>query len=276
MTYYADLDVAVIDALPPGRKPVATRLVSDRRRAEAVGRVGDACDQGATGLLALPADRRVGIRRQRGRGRASAPQTVASAMLPSCRTRSTPTPLAEQLAPRSIGLVHLLARAGREAKRSWMPSVAGEIQVLVATTVIEVGVDVANASLMVIEHAERFGLAQLHQFAGESVSVQPKVLAVSCSYRELLSATGQGTTQGNVRNHDGAEIARRDLMLRGPGEFLGARQSGVPMLRYADLERDVDLVERACDLAAELSSIHLAAPISCCNAGSAVRRISCA
>jgi ATP-dependent DNA helicase RecG len=129
--------------------------------------------------------------------------------------------------------------------------VRGEVDVLVATTVIEVGVDVANASMMVIEHAERFGLAQLHQLrgrvgrgAGESVCV--------LLFEEPMSETAKARLKVVYENHDGFEIARRDLVIRGPGEFLGARQSGAPLLRFADLERDVRLIEAARDAADEL------------------------
>ncbi|MCP5266017.1 MAG: ATP-dependent DNA helicase RecG [Burkholderiaceae bacterium] len=250
MTYYADLDVAVIDALPPGRKPVATRLVSDRRRAEVVGRVGDACDQGRQVYWVCPLIEESESAASGGEA-APARQTVAERDAAELQNAiDTHATLSEQLAPRSIGLVH--GRLAPAEKQAVMDAfVAGEIQVLVATTVIEVGVDVANASLMVIEHAERFGLAQLHQLRGRVGRGAAESTCVLL-YREPLSATAKERLKAMYETTDGFEIARRDLMLRGPGEFLGARQSGVPMLRYADLERDVDLVERARDLAAEL------------------------
>ena len=129
----------------------------------------------------------------------------------------------------------------------------GEIAVLVATTVIEVGVDVPNASLMVIEHAERFGLAQLHQLRGRVGRGSARSACVLL-YRSPLSPTARSRLRIMQESNDGFEIARHDLMLRGPGEILGARQSGVPLLRYADLERDADLVEVARDLAGSVGT----------------------
>jgi ATP-dependent DNA helicase RecG len=128
---------------------------------------------------------------------------------------------------------------------------SGEIQVLVATTVIEVGVDVSNASIMVIEHAERFGLAQLHQLRGRVGRGAAESTCVLL-FEEPLTDTAKQRLKVVFENSDGFEIARQDLLIRGPGEFLGARQSGVPLLRFADLERDVDLIELARDAAAEL------------------------
>ena len=122
---------------------------------------------------------------------------------------------------------------------------------LVATTVIEVGVDVPNASLMVIEHAERFGLAQLHQLRGRVGRGADDSLCVLL-FQEPLSELAKARLKVVYENSDGFEIARQDLLLRGPGEFLGARQSGVPLLRFADLERDVDLLEPARDAADQL------------------------
>jgi len=128
---------------------------------------------------------------------------------------------------------------------------ASEIDVLVATTVIEVGVDVPNATLMVVEHAQRFGLAQLHQLRGRIGRGTGKSFCVLL-YDEPLSELARERLKILFESADGFEIARRDLQLRGPGEFLGARQSGVPLLRFADLERDVDLLERARDVALQM------------------------
>jgi ATP-dependent DNA helicase RecG len=125
---------------------------------------------------------------------------------------------------------------------------AGEIQVLVATTVIEVGVDVPNASLMVIEHAERFGLSQLHQLRGR-VGRGPYESSCVLIYAGPLGEVARQRLKIIFEHTDGFEIARQDLLLRGPGEFVGSRQSGVPLLRYADLEQDADLVEAARELA---------------------------
>jgi ATP-dependent DNA helicase RecG len=158
--------------------------------------------------------------------------------------------LSDQLPGLRVGLVHGRLHASDKAK-VMTDFQAGEIDDLVSTTVIEVGVDVPNASLMVIEHAERFGLAQLHQLRGRvgrgaaaSACVLLASYPMSAVARERL---------GIIRDtQDGFEIARRDLLLRGPGEFLGARQSGLPMLRFADLERDSDLLEIARRIAAQM------------------------
>ena len=128
---------------------------------------------------------------------------------------------------------------------------AGDIDVLVATTVIEVGVDVPNASLMVIEHAERFGLSQLHQLRGRVGRGRDESVCVLL-YQQPLSQTARERLKIIYENTDGFEIARQDLHLRGPGEFVGSRQSGVPLLRYADLEADVGLIELARDMAERL------------------------
>ena len=128
---------------------------------------------------------------------------------------------------------------------------SGEIPVLVATTVVEVGVDVPNASLMVIEHAERMGLAQLHQLRGRVGRGSAQSLAILL-YSQPLSELARQRLKVIYENNDGFEIARQDLQLRGPGEFLGARQSGAPLLRFADLEKDLDLVELARDTAERL------------------------
>jgi ATP-dependent DNA helicase RecG len=158
--------------------------------------------------------------------------------------------LAEALQPVSVGLVHgRLSSADKQAVMDGFTR--GEIQVLVATTVIEVGVDVPNASLMVIEHAERFGLAQLHQLRGR-VGRGAARSACVLLYYPPLSPAARERLQVMHDTTDGFEIARHDLRQRGPGEFLGARQSGQALLRFADLERDADLVEAARDYAARM------------------------
>jgi ATP-dependent DNA helicase RecG len=149
-----------------------------------------------------------------------------------------------------MGLLH--GRMKPDEKAAVMAAfVAGEIQVLVATTVIEVGVDVPNATLMAIEHAERFGLAQLHQLRGR-VGRGAGESTCFLLFEEPLTDTAKARLKVIYENNDGFEIARQDLIIRGPGEFLGARQSGVPLLRFADLERDVALIEQARDAAGEL------------------------
>ncbi|WP_454742245.1 ATP-dependent DNA helicase RecG [Cupriavidus necator] len=230
MTYYADLDVSVIDELPPGRTPIVTRLVNDARRDEVIARVHHAAAEGRQVYWVCPLIE----------------ESEALQLQTAVETYET---LVAALPDLRVGLVH--GRLPPAEKASVMDDFsANRMQVLVATTVIEVGVDVPNASLMVIEHAERFGLAQLHQLRGrvgrgsaESVCLLMYQAPLSPTARERL-ATMRETT-------DGFEIARRDLEIRGPGEFLGARQSGEAMLRFADLHTDAWLVEYAQE-AAEL------------------------
>jgi ATP-dependent DNA helicase RecG len=146
-----------------------------------------------------------------------------------------------------VGLLH--GRMKPDEKASTMAAfVRGDVHVLVATTVIEVGVDVPNASIMVIEHAERFGLAQLHQLRGRVGRGAAESTCVLL-FEEPLTDTARQRLKVIYETTDGFEIARQDLLIRGPGEFLGARQSGVPMLRFADIERDVELIEQARDAA---------------------------
>ena len=224
MTYYADLDVSVIDEMPPGRSPVRTRLFSDARRDEVV----------------------AAVRALVGRGRQAywvCPLIEESAKLDLQAALDTHAALGVALADHRVGLLH--GRLRSEEKAAVMAAfVAGEIDVLVATTVIEVGVDVANASLMVIEHAERFGLAQLHQLRGRVGRGSHESVCVLL-YQQPLSAAARARLKVIFEHADGFEIARHDLHLRGPGEFIGSRQSGMPLLRYADLDADADLVELA-------------------------------
>jgi ATP-dependent DNA helicase RecG len=230
MTYYADLDVSVIDELPPGRTPIVTRLVNDARRDEVIERVHHAAAEGRQVYWVCPLIE----------------ESEALQLQTAVETYET---LIAALPDLRVGLVH--GRLPPAEKAAVMGDFsANRLQVLVATTVIEVGVDVPNASLMVIEHAERFGLAQLHQLRGrvgrgsaESVCLLMYQAPLSPTARERL-ATMRETT-------DGFEIARRDLQIRGPGEFLGARQSGEAMLRFADLNTDAWLVDYAQE-AAEL------------------------
>jgi ATP-dependent DNA helicase RecG len=226
MSYYADLDVSVIDELPPGRTPVRTRLVQEARRDEVMAFVESALSDGRQAYWVCPL-------------------IEESEALELETAIDTHARLSAALPHRSVGLVH--GRLPAAEKAATMDDfVAGRLQLLVATTVIEVGVDVPNASLMVIEHAERFGLAQLHQLRGR---VGRGAAASTCVllYRTPLSVQGRERLRIMYETHDGFEIARRDLMLRGPGEFLGARQSGVALLRFADLEEDGGLLDAARD-----------------------------
>ncbi|MEQ1601033.1 MAG: ATP-dependent DNA helicase RecG [Methylophilaceae bacterium] len=224
MSYYADLDVSVIDELPPGRSPVATRLISDARRDEVLERVHEACSQGRQAYWVCPL-------------------IEESETLQLQTAQDTYALLSESFPDLHTGLIHGRMKAAE--KQAVMEAFsAGAIQLLVATTVIEVGVDVPNASLMVIEHAERFGLSQLHQLRGR-VGRGAAQSACILLYQQPLSETARARLKIIRASSDGFEIAKADLHLRGPGEFLGLRQSGVPMLKIADLERDVDLLEQA-------------------------------
>ncbi len=246
MSYYADLDVSVIDEMPPGRSPVATRLVTDSRRDEVIQRVRDACVAGSQAywvcplieesVAAAPASRPA----SRGRLEALQLQTVLE----------TFARLAATFPELKVGLVH--GRLASAEKAAVMQSFQlGAIQLLVATTVIEVGVDVQNATLMVIENAERMGLAQLHQLRGRVGRGSEKSTCILL-YQQPLSQLARERLRIIFESSDGFEIARHDLHLRGPGELLGARQSGVPMLRFADLETDLDLLEAARNTAHDL------------------------
>ena len=231
MSYYADLDVSVLDELPPGRTPVRTRLVSDARRDEVIERIRSAVASGRQAYWVCPL-------------------IEESEKLQLQTALDTHAMLSQELEGLCVGLVH--GRLKADEKAATMASfAAGEIDVLVATTVIEVGVDVPNASLMVIEHAERFGLSQLHQLRGRVGRGRDESVCVLL-YQQPLSQTARERLKIIYENIDGFEIARQDLHLRGPGEFVGSRQSGVPLLRYADLEADVDLIELARDMAERL------------------------
>ena len=231
MSYYADLDVSVLDELPPGRTPIRTKLISDGRRDEVISRVRATVGEGRQVYWVCPL-------------------IEESEKLQLQTALDTHAVLSQELAELSVGLVH--GRLKAEEKAATMAAfAAGEIDVLVATTVIEVGVDVPNASLMVIEHAERFGLSQLHQLRGRVGRGAHDSVCVLL-YQSPLSPTARARLKIIYENTDGFEIARQDLHLRGPGEFVGSRQSGVPLLRYADLEIDGDLVELARDVAEQM------------------------
>ncbi|MCC7182465.1 MAG: ATP-dependent DNA helicase RecG [Rhodocyclaceae bacterium] len=224
MSYYADLDVSVIDQAPPGRKPVLTKLLSDARRDEVMQRIREACRAGEQVYWVCPL-----IEESEALQLKTAEETYAL--------------LKSEFPELAVGLMH--GRLGPEEKLAVMSAfIAGKIHLLVATTVIEVGVDVPNASVMVIEHAERFGLAQLHQLRGRIGRGSAESVCVLL-YQSPLSETARSRLRVIYENSDGFEIAREDLRLRGPGEYLGARQSGLPLLRYADIEGDTLLLEQA-------------------------------
>jgi len=233
MSYYADLDVSTIDALPPGRTPVVTKVVSDTRREEIIERIRLQVAQGRQVYWVCPL-----IEESEALDLSNATETHAllSAALANGGAEAP-----------QVGLLH--SRMNEADKKQVMAAfTSGAMAVLVSTTVIEVGVDVPNASLMVIDHAERFGLSQLHQLrgrVGRGAAASACVLMYSAGDHGRLSETARERLRAMVETHDGFEIARRDLEIRGPGEFLGARQSGAPLLRFADLDTDQDWLDWA-------------------------------
>ena len=228
MSYYADLDVSVIDELPPGRTPVVTKLVDESRRDEVIQRIRASCADGAQAYWVCPL-------------------IEESETLQLKTALETFETLKATFPDLAVGLVH--GRMKPDEKAQVMADFkAKRVQLLVATTVIEVGVDVPNATLMVIEHAERMGLAQLHQLRGRVGRGTGKSLAILL-YHQPLSEMARARLKVIYGTTDGFEIARQDLLQRGPGEYLGARQSGAPLLRFADLERDTDLIELAREVA---------------------------
>ena len=231
MTYYADLEVSVIDQLPPGRTPVVTRVIDQTRRDEVIERVHAAALEGRQVYWVCPL-------------------IEESEVLQLQTATDTHATLVAALPDLQVGLVH--GRLKTAEKQEVMDAFTrGHLQVLVATTVIEVGVDVPNASLMVIEHAERFGLSQLHQLRGR-VGRGSTASICLLLYQSPLGMVAKQRLATMRETTDGFEIARRDLQIRGPGEFLGARQSGQALLRFADLETDQWLVESARTLAQTL------------------------
>jgi ATP-dependent DNA helicase RecG len=248
MSYYADLDVSTIDELPPGRTPVVTKLIADSRREEVVERIRGQLAEGRQVYWVCPL-------------------IEESETLDLTNATATHEQLGAALPGVMVGLLH--SRMPLPEKRAVMSLfTSGQMGVLVSTTVIEVGVDVPNASLMVIEHAERFGLSQLHQLrgrVGRGAAASACVLLYSAGDSGRLGDTAKARLKAMAETNDGFEIARRDLEIRGPGEFLGSRQSGAPLLRFADLVTDTALLEWAREVAplmldrhAELAARHVA------------------
>jgi ATP-dependent DNA helicase RecG len=224
MTLFADLDVSTIDALPPGRTPIETRLFAEARRDEVIARIRDEVARGRQAYWVCPL-------------------VEASAALDLQNATATHEQLCAALPGRMIGLLHgRMPAAEKTAVMSLFAS--GQIAVLVATTVIEVGVDVPNASLMVVEHAERFGLSQLHQLRGRVGRGKTASICVLL-YSPPLSDAAKARLKALLETGDGFEISRRDLEIRGPGELLGARQSGAALLRFADPVADTELLLEA-------------------------------
>ena len=231
MSAYADLDVSVIDELPPGRTPVKTVVVSDERRPEVVERIRNACSDGRQAYWVCT--------------------LIEESEALQCQAAEvTRDELTQALPELAIGLIHGRMKAAEKAE-VMDAFKTGELDLLVATTVIEVGVDVPNASLMIIENPERLGLSQLHQLRGrvgrgstESFCVLLYHPPLSKSSRERLGVMRETT--------DGFRIAEKDLEIRGPGEVLGTRQTGLAQMKIADLERDADQLERVTALAQAL------------------------
>ncbi|NCT84394.1 MAG: ATP-dependent DNA helicase RecG [Comamonadaceae bacterium] len=235
MTYFADLDVSTIDELPPGRSPIVTKVFTESKRDDVIAKIRGAVADGAQVYWVCPL-----VEESEAVDLRNATETHAelSAALPGVQ----------------VGLLHgRMSPADKAAVMAQFSS--GAMSLLVATTVIEVGVDVPNASLMVIEHAERFGLAQLHQLRGR-VGRGAKASVCVLIYTPPLSDTGKSRLKAMAETTDGFEIARRDLDIRGPGEFMGARQSGAELLRFADLQEDAPLLVAARALAPRLLDQH--------------------
>jgi len=228
MTHYADLDVSTIDELPPGRTPVATAVVSATRRDEVVARVARQCERGQQAYWVCPL-------------------VEESELLEAQAAEETAVNLEAALPGITVALIH--GRMSSADKDAVMGRFArGDVQLLVATTVIEVGVDVPNASLMIIENAERMGLSQLHQLRGRVGRGAAKSHCVLL-YKAPLSHNARARLSAVRDSNDGFFIARRDLELRGPGEVLGTRQAGIAQLKVANLLRDEDLLDNVAAVA---------------------------
>lgn len=241
MSYYADLDVSIIDELPPGRTPIVTKVIADARRDEVIERVAAQIALGRQAYWVCPL-------------------IEESEALDLSNATATYEELSEALPGVLVGLLH--SRMSSAEKKAVMQMFsAGHMGLLVSTTVIEVGVDVPNASLMVIEHAERFGLSQLHQLrgrVGRGQAASACVLLYSAGESGSVSENAKQRLRAMAETNDGFEIARRDLEIRGPGEFMGARQSGAAMLRFADLSTDEALLEWAREAAPVMLRQHKA------------------
>jgi ATP-dependent DNA helicase RecG len=235
MTAYADLDVSVIDELPPGRTPVTTVVLPEARRDAVVARIAAACRQGRQAYWVCPL---IEESEELDYQAAEATHAALVGALPSLR----------------IGLVH--GRLTSKKKEAVMAAFKrGELDLLVATTVIEVGVDVPNASLMVIENSERMGLAQLHQLRGRVGRGAAESTCVLL-YRGPLSRLAQERLDVMRSTTDGFKVSERDLELRGPGELLGTRQTGLVQMKVAELIRDADMLPRVQEVAEYLITHH--------------------
>jgi ATP-dependent DNA helicase RecG len=224
MTLFADLDISTLDELPPGRTPVVTRLFGEQKRAGVIEHIRAEVAAGRQVYWVCPL-------------------VEESEHIDLRNATETHAELCAALTGINVGLLHGRMKAA-EKSEVMSAFTKGETALLVSTTVIEVGMDVPNASLMVIEHAERFGLSQLHQLRGRVGRGSAASVCVLL-YADPLSLTAKDRLKAMHQTSDGFEIARRDLQIRGPGEFLGARQSGAVLLRFADLAQDAPLVQQA-------------------------------
>ena len=227
LTVYGDLDVSVIRDMPPGRRTVMTTVRTESRRAAVYDLVRDQLEGGRQAYVVYPL-------------------VEESEKIDLKAATEMADHLAQEIFPAfRVALLH--GRMKQDAKDRVMRAFAsGEIQVLVCTTVIEVGIDVPNASVMVIEHAERFGLSQLHQLRGR-VGRDSHQSHCILLYQYPISKLGKARLNALAETANGFEISERDLQLRGPGDFFGTRQSGLPTLRTGDLFRDHQLMEQARD-----------------------------
>ena len=235
MSFFGDLDVSAIDELPPGRVPITTKLVSNSRREEVLQGVQETCHLGQQVYWVCPLIE----------------ESEVLQLETAIQTHET---IQAQFPKLKVGIVH--GRMKAQDKTAVMEKFSsGEVHLLVATTVIEVGVDVPNATVMVIENSERMGLSQLHQLRGR---IGRGACASTCIllYSPKLTDIARARLKIIYETIDGFQVAQADLQLRGPGEILGARQSGMPMLRYADIERDMLLLEAAKRLAPDFLAHH--------------------
>jgi ATP-dependent DNA helicase RecG len=241
MSYYADLDVSTIDELPPGRTPIVTRVLPGAKREELVARIREQVEQGRQVYWVCPLIEE---------SEALDLRHATQAHQELCEALGVEQPGDDETALPLVGLMHgKLPPARKQAVMQGF--IDGHTRVLVSTTVIEVGVDVPNASLMVIEHAERFGLSQLHQLRGR-VGRGAAASACVLLYEPPLGQVARARLRAMQQTNDGFELSRIDLELRGPGEFLGARQSGAALLRFAELGVDDDVLAWAAEQAADL------------------------
>jgi ATP-dependent DNA helicase RecG len=231
MSAYADLDTSVIDELPPGRKPIETIAIPDSRREEVIERVRKACEEGRQAYWVCT--------------------LIEESEALQCQAAEvTAAELAERLPGLKVGLVHGRLKAAEKAEMMERFK-TGELDLLVATTVIEVGVDVPNASLIIIENPERLGLAQLHQLRGRVGRGEAASFCV-LMYHPPLSMNGKARLQALRESQDGFVIAEKDLEIRGPGEVLGTRQTGMMQFRLAEFERDKGWIEPIREMAPAL------------------------